>query len=299
MVEKNETPIADRKIAIIMRSKNEQPYAEQALAALAEQSYEAYTMYNVDSGSTDGTLEVIKAHNPSPGLVFEIRPEEYVPGPVLNMMVAKTTEPIVVFLNADAIPQSDTWLETLIIPILNGEADATVSKQIPRDCARFIDKYDFERAYYSARTIEKSPEFFSAVACAFRRELWEETKFYDKGYAEDIAWSKVCQEKGARFQLVLDSVVEHSHNYTIKKLYRKRYRHGVAYVTIYDAQPNALRQFILCCKELARDMLYTLRKFRLDTIPYNIAHRIIIHMAYYHGERDERRRRNLLKSCNA
>jgi len=286
-------------VAIIMRSKDEQPYADLALAALATQSYGTFRLYNVDSGSTDGTLEAVKAFNPDSALVFEIKPEEYIPGPVLNMMVAKTTEPIVVFLNADAIPQDDSWLETLLAPIFSGEADATVSKQIPRDCARFIDKYDFERAYYSARTVEKSPEFFSAVACAFRRELWEETKFYDQGYAEDIAWSKACQEKGARFQLVLASVVEHSHNYSMKGLYRKRYRHGVAYVTIYNAQPNALRQFFLCCKELVRDMLYTLRKLRLDTIPYNIAHRIIIHVAYYRGERDERRRRNQLKNSSA
>jgi rhamnosyltransferase len=297
--EPRETPESGTNVAIIMRSKDEQPYADPALAALASQSYKAFTLYNVDSGSTDGTLEAVKAFNPDPSLVFEIKPEEYVPGPVLNMMVEKTTEPIVVFLNADAIPQDDTWLETLLAPIFNDDADATVSKQIPRDCACFIDKYDFERAYYSARTVEKSPEFFSAVACAFRRELWEETKFYDKGYAEDIAWSKVCQEKGARFQLVLESVVEHSHNYTMKGLYRKRYRHGVAYVTIYDAQPNAARQVFLCCKELVRDLLYTLRRFRLDTIPYNIVHRLIIHVAYYLGERDERHRRDKQESSTA
>jgi rhamnosyltransferase len=273
-----------------MRSKDEQPYTAPTLAALATQSYGAYTLYNVDSGSTDGTLEAVKTFNPDPARVFEIKPEEYLPGPILNMMVAKTTEPIVVFLNADAIPQNDIWLETLLAPIFSGEADATVSKQLPRDCARFIDKYDFERAYNTTRTVEKSPEFFSAVACAFRRELWEETKFYDQGYAEDIVWSKVCQEKGARFQLVLGSAVEHSHNYTMKGLYRKRYRHGVAYVTIYDAQPSALRQFFLCCNEMVRDLLYTVKKLRLDTIPYNIAHRIIIHVAYYRGERDERRR---------
>ena len=104
-------PEAGTAVAIIMRSKDEQPYVEPTLAALAKQSYRAYTLYNVDSGSTDGTLGVVKAFNTNPTLVFEIKPEEYVPGPVLNMMVAKTTEPIVVFLNADAIPQDEAWLE--------------------------------------------------------------------------------------------------------------------------------------------------------------------------------------------
>ncbi len=285
----NATDAPSSTVAIIMRSKDEQPHADTALAALAEQSYTDYTLYNVDSGSTDGTLEAVKAFNPKPENVVEIAPEDYVPGPVLNMMLERTTEPIVVFLNADAIPQDSMWLEKLLAPVLDASADATVSKQIPRECARFIDKYDFERAY-SARTIEKSPEFFSAVACAFRRELWEATHFYEDGYAEDIAWSRTCQEKGARFELVPDSVVEHSHNYTIRGLFKKRYRHGIAYVTIYGKQPDAAREIFQCCKELVRDMLYTLGTFRLDTIPYNVIHRVVIHWAYYLGERDECRR---------
>ena len=117
MEQRSEALAAGLAVAIIMRSKDEQPYAERALAALSTQSYKNYTLYNVDSGSTDGTLEVVKAFNPDPALVFEIKPEEYVPGPVLNMMVTKTNEPVVVLLNADAIPQDDTWLETLIAPI--------------------------------------------------------------------------------------------------------------------------------------------------------------------------------------
>jgi len=300
--QQDESAPADGKstsaVAIIMRSKDEQPYADQALAGLATQRYTDYTLYNVDSGSTDGTLEAVKAFNPNPDNVVEIAPEAYVPGPVLNMMLERTVEPIVVFLNADAIPQDDRWLETLLAPILAGTADATVSKQIPRECARFIDKYDFERAY-SERTLAKQPEFFSAVSCAFRRAIWEETKFYDDGYAEDIAWSKACQEKGARFKLVSESVVEHSHNYTIRGLFKKRYRHGVAYVTIYGARPNAPRQIFQCCKELVRDMLYTLGKLRPDTIPYNVTHRVVVHLAYYLGERDGRRRRNEQESSNA
>ena len=279
------------EVAIIMRSKDEKPYVDETLAALACQRYTNYTLYNVDSGSADGTLEAVKAFNPNPDNVIEIAPEDYVPGPVLNMMLERTSAPIVVLLNADAIPQDERWLEMLVTPILAGTADATVSKQIPRECARFIDKYDFERAY-SERTLAKQPEFFSAVSCAFRRAIWEETKFYEDGYAEDLAWSRACQEKGARFNLVNESVVEHSHNYTIRGLFKKRYRHGVAYVTIYDARPNALRQTYLCCRELVRDFLYAMRKFRVDTIPYNVMHRLIVHVAYYFGERDGCRHRN-------
>ena len=75
-------------VAIIMRSKNEEPYATQTLERLFTQTYLNFTLYNVDSGSTDGTLEAIKKYNPSPENIKEIRPADYVPGPVLNDMIA-------------------------------------------------------------------------------------------------------------------------------------------------------------------------------------------------------------------
>jgi rhamnosyltransferase len=277
------------EVAVIMRSKNEQPYAEHALRALSNQTYSRFTLYNVDSGSTDGTLELVRRHNLAPDRIFQIPPEDYVPGVVLNSMVEKTTEPVIVFLNADAIPLDETWLERLIAPILNGRADATMSRQVARKTAAFINQYDYERAY-SSRNVTRNHEFFSAAACAFRRELWEETKFYTDGYAEDLAWSCACQAKGARFELVHDSAVEHSHDFTLSQLYRKRYRHGIAFVYIYGTRPSVIRQSLACAKEIVRDFLYAVRKLRIDTIPYNIVYRLVIHVAYYRGEREGQRR---------
>ena len=40
-------------------------------------------------------------------------------GRVLNEMIARTTEEWIVFLNADAIPLNDAWLERLLRPLLD------------------------------------------------------------------------------------------------------------------------------------------------------------------------------------
>jgi rhamnosyltransferase len=123
------------------------------------------------------------------------------------------------------------------------------------------------------------------VACAFRRGLWERTKFPESGYAEDLAWARACRGGGARFKLVLDSVVEHSHDYTIKALYRKKFRHGQTYRRIYGQRAKAVKQAWACCRELARDLLYALSRGRIDTIPYNVVYRITIHVALHQGLR--------------
>ena len=268
-------------VAVIMRSKNEMPHALPALERLFAQTWRDFVLYNVDSGSTDGTLDVIRRYNPA--RLTEIPAKAYVPGKVLNEMIARTSEPVIVFMNADAIQLNEFWLERLLQPILSGQADAAMSKQWARPDAKFVVGYDYRRAYDPRNIKQENEDFFSAVACAFRRELWGKTKFPESGYAEDLAWAKVCREQGARFKLVLDSEVEHSHNYTIAELHRKKFRHGQTYRRIYGQQANLPRQTAACVREVVRDLLYALSRGRIDTIPYNLLYRITIHKALHQG----------------
>lgn len=270
--------------AIIMRSKNEMPYVITALERLNQQTWKDYTLYCVDSGSTDGTLEVMRKDHADQ--LTEIPPKAYIPGKVLNTMIAKTHAEIIVFLNADAIPLDAFWLERLLRPIIEGKADATMSKQWARANAYFIVDYDYRRAYDPRNIKQENEDFFSAVACAFRRSLWEQTPFPESGYAEDLAWAKACRMQGARFQLVLDSEVEHSHNYTIRELYRKKYRHGETYHRIYNRMPQGGKQLLSCMREIVRDTLYACYRLKPWTIPYNLVYRSVIHCAIHNGLKD-------------
>ncbi len=272
------------RIAIIMRAKDEMPYPPETLAALNQQSYQDFRLYAIDSGSTDGTLEVIQSAQPHK--LVQIAPEDYVPGKVLNRMTAETTEPIIVFLNADAIPRGEHCLRNLIQPILDNQADATMSKQIARPDAAFVVDYDYRRAYDPKNIKGENSDFFSAVCCAFRRELWEKVPFYEEGYAEDLVWAARCRQQGARFELILDSIVEHSHNYSFPALSKKKYRHGVVYARLFGQRPQLIHQLFQCGKEWIRDVLEALRRGKLSTIPYNLAYRTLINKAIYRGIRD-------------
>lgn len=270
------------RVAVIMRSKNEMPYLPEAIASLRRQTFKDIELFAVDSGSTDGSLEILRAAI-DPAHLICIPPESYLPGKVLNDMSARATQEFIVFQNADAIFQSDDALEKLLRPLFDGEADAVMSAQVTRSDARFIVTYDYLRAYNPKNIKGDNADFFSAVTCAFRRDLWQKVKFPEKGYAEDVAWAHECRAQGARFKLVTDSVVEHSHNYTLKELYRKKFRHGLRFSQTYSRRANLFSQIMELCKEWARDFLYALRKGRLDTIPYNIAYRAVIHTALYRG----------------
>ncbi|MBN2161617.1 MAG: glycosyltransferase family 2 protein [Pontiellaceae bacterium] len=262
-------------LAIVMRAKDEMPHVRYALRQLKRQTIQDFELFAVDSGSTDGTLDELRQHAHR---LRQIRPDEYVPGAVLNQAIAQTDSEIIVLLNADAVPRSADFLEQLIQPLQAHQADAVFARQVARDDARFIVDYDYQRAY---RPDRMEPTFFSAVACAFRRSLWETCRFRETGYAEDLAWAESVVASGARLRFVPEAVVEHSHNYSLKGLFRKRFRQAMTFGT----RPILLKQLTAFLREIVRDLLYAVRKVKLQTIPYNIVYRIMLHAGVYQGLR--------------
>ncbi len=271
------------EIAVIMRCKDEMPYVERAILALQAQHVQNFTLYHIDSGSSDGSLEVIYHLNPEPKNVYEIEPQSYLPGRVLNQMIARTWQPYIVFLNADAIPLDNKWLEKLLQPLLDNEADATFSRQVARGDARFIVDDDYQRAYCRQNIEGKNPNFFSAVACAFKRELWDEQKFYEEGFSEDMEWAYRLRSKGKRFLLVEDSIVEHSHNYSFREFFHRKWIEGQAERLIFGRQANMVRQALAALREMIRDLIRAVAKGAILTIPYNIAYRLVGHTGFYRG----------------
>ena len=75
------------RISVIMRSYNNAGVIEETLTTLFAQRLPNFELINVDSGSTDGTVEIIKKFNST---LIQIPPSEYKPGRVLNRPIEKS-----------------------------------------------------------------------------------------------------------------------------------------------------------------------------------------------------------------
>lgn len=264
-----------------MRSKNDAALIRDTLKMLYSQTITDFELINVDSGSTDGTVEIIQEFGST---LYQIKPQDYIPGKVLNDMVAKTTGDIIVFLNSDATPADENWLKALIDALGDDSTSVAFSRQLPRPDAYTLVGYDYNRAYPPQVSSKMGKDFISFAAVALKRSVWEKHRFYEEGLAEDQAWAHTLNENGFNISYAPASRVFHSHNLSLSSLYRKEYlQGGVAGVYIYKQPTEPLKEIFRLMKSIIRDIIYFIRHGKLLSIPYSIIFRITQHTAFYLG----------------
>jgi len=219
---------------VVMRSHNDMPLVGETLSALSSQRGD-FDLVVIDNASSDGTREEAEKYTRH---IVNVPAGEYVPGRVLNRGMEETSGDIVVFLNSDCTPQNGDWLSQLVDGFTDDDVAAVFGRQIPRpDCAPLHAK-DTEDTYGDGSRQQYWKHCFSMASSAIRRSCWEERPFNeDIQYSEDIEWTWWARRQGYKIGYVPTSVVMHSHNYTLRQLYRRHYGEGRAEASIFDWSP--------------------------------------------------------------
>jgi rhamnosyltransferase len=183
----------------------------------------------VDSGSTDGTVQLLRSRNVT---VLPVSPGAFDHGETRNLAIARARGDFVVLLVQDALPVGGRWLETLVRPLVSDSTLAgTFARQQPRQDASAIATHYLERWVASsptARTVRLPgglAEFdrwspgerltncaFDNVSACIRRSVWERYPFKATRIAEDLEWARDVLLAGYGLTFVPDAVVEHSHD---------------------------------------------------------------------------------------
>jgi hypothetical protein len=155
----------DPLVSIIMRSFNEGWALRQTLPALQAQDWQNWELIVIDSGSTDGSVELIR--QAAPRHFVQIRPQDYNPARVMNLGM-KLAAPNRIFLNADATPQGAGWLRPLATALQEPRTAAVFGRQIPRPDCRAVFAHDYARCFGPTGPPPAGSIFsaWSAAACA-------------------------------------------------------------------------------------------------------------------------------------
>jgi rhamnosyltransferase len=263
--------MSDPLVSIIMRSYNEAWALQGTLPALQSQQYRNWELIVIDSGSTDGSQQLIQAAQPAH--FIQITPKEYNPSRVMNHGMRLARADICLFLNADATPQGTDWLPRLSAPLANPRVAAVFGRQIPRPDCQAVFACDYERCFGPNRESARWDHFFSMVSSGLRRDVWARRGFREElQYAEDDEYTRWCKAQGYEVLYVPESVVMHSHNYTPEQAWKRAFGDARAIGKAWTGNPGAFNwgKTVLLgwLRDLKSDVIYCSSTNRLHELAH-------------------------------
>src|SRR3954447_15338067 len=229
--------MSDPFVSIIMRSFNEGWALRETLPALKAQEHRNWELIVLDSGSTDGSVELIR--QASPRHFIQLNAKDYNPSRVLNQGMQLARAEFGIFLNADATPQDANWLRPLAAGLQEPQTAAVFGRQIPRPNCRAVYAHDYERCFGPVRESAQWEHFFSMVSSGLRKDIWAKRGFLEKmQYSEDDEYTRWCRAQGYQVVYCPESVVMHSHNYTPAQAYKRSFGEARALAAVWNGVPS-------------------------------------------------------------
>lgn len=268
------------RVSVIMRTRNSDWVVGQALKGLYSQGFQDFELLVVDSGSTDRTVDIVTRY---PCRTIQIPASDYVPGTVLNMAIEAAHGDILVFQNSDVVPLHGRVLASLLAPLDDPEVAATFARQVPRPEAHLWVRRDYAASFPK---VGPAPQWISLSLplAAIRRSALQLHPFYEDAWAsEDTEWGCWARDHGLRVEYVPEAVVMHSHNYTLREIYGRRFVEGEADAFIKGQGPNfprALARFVRSCLS---DLSWHLTAKQLLSLPMIPIRRAVFHFAHHRG----------------
>ncbi len=223
--------------SVIVRAKDKADTITRTLERLREQTLRPEIVV-VDSGSTDGTLEIARR---LADRVVEIAPEDFTYGGALNTGAAASSGEIHGAVSAHSYPYSRTWVEDSVALYARRDVAGTNSGKRTPAGADIVDVY-----HQTPRdAVEHAWWGFSNHGSTWRAETWETHRFReDLPAAEDKEWTWRVLAAGwtIAYSPRLSVSANHRRDAGLRSLARRIHKERGAMLGMGAVEPRSARQ---------------------------------------------------------
>ena len=197
-----------------------------------------FDVHIIDSGSTDGTLDIIRKY---PVNLTQIPNCEFSHGGTRNRAAQGATGEFILFLVQDAEPIGTDWLRTLVAAADQEGIVGAFGSQLPRPDASIYTKWVMTDALPDSQQMvikrveegevwESIPPrkrydlaFFHDANSCLRRQVFLQYPYRDVQYGEDMDWSRRILMAGYAVVYEPKACVMHSHDRSVVYEFKRAY----------------------------------------------------------------------------
>lgn len=278
------------KTTVILITHNSKKHLKKCLPPILSSSIRPHVLL-VNSSSEDGTVEEARDYGIDTLIVPRI---EFNHGATRELARKKAGGDIVIFMTPDAYLASTDSLEKLLDPIITKKAECSYARQLPHRGAKQIES--FQRAFNypehgHIRTLADVKQFgiytfFCSNSCAayLNQALDQIGGFSQVLLGEDTVASAKMLRQGMRIAYAADSLVYHSHTYSIKQEFQRAFDTGLARASYKSLLKSESSDEDLGKKYASRLFFTFLKKHPLQ-IPYAALHTAAKALGYLIGKK--------------
>lgn len=277
--------------SIVIRTLNEAVYLDDLLTMIARQDSPGldHEVVLVDSGSTDGTVEIARRHG---ARIVTIDKSEFSFGRSLNRGCEAARGDILVFISGHCVPVGTDWLAALCAPVAAGRVAYSYGRQVGDDDSNFSERRIFAKYFPARDAIPQEGFFCNNANAALAREAWAAHRFdEDLTGLEDMALAKALVAAGGRVGYVAQAAVFHHHAESWAGVRRRFEREAIALQSIMpEVQLTRLDVVRFVASSIWLDWISAARHGKWRREAWRILrYRLAQYVGSYKGNNDHRR----------